>query len=692
MSNDLQEIESVCTYCGVGCDIVGVVESNKIKKIYAKKEGVVSQGKLCIKGKYGFDFVNSKDRVREPRIKKEFLDKNPYIKEVVRDKLLDFDEVYYTCDLDTATTIASMKLSEIKEKYGGDSFCAIGGARGNCESAYLFQKFCRETMDSPHVDNCARVCHSPSLKGMKVTIGEGASTNPYNDIYKAEFIIVIGSNTMEAHPIVANRIVDMAKQEDNLAVIDVRETKLSKYAKHNVVIPFESNLLILNMMAYVIIKEELYDKEFVNKRTKDFESFREKILNDEYANPEFFEKIKGYEYLSKVIPNIAREYALKRSMILWGLGVTQHLDGSHAVMALTHLAMMTGNIGKSGAGLMPLRGQNNVQGACDMGCLPYYLPDYEVPEKIGLMTPQLIDEMANGKIKALLNMGEDIAHIHPNINKIDKALDNLEFIMVQELFMTDIAKRADIIIGVSSAYEKEGVYVSAMRRLHLSQPLVESDLPDDWEVIQLLAKKLGAEYSYNSSEELWDEVTQVANKRFSGAKYYRLKRHAKRGIQWPVFIEDTPVLHILDFRTEDGLGRYVYKQYQLRGMVKEILEGKFYSKDRNKFYLTTGRTLSHYNNSAQTKRSKRLLSRYDEDVILASVEDREILSDRVILKSKYGKTAKLPVKFTDKIRPKTLFVTFHHAKSRVNSLFGDEADEFVLTARFKSVEVEVINI
>jgi len=690
MSNNLKEIESVCTYCGVGCDIVGVVESNKIKKIYAQKDGVVSQGKLCIKGKYGFDFVEAKDRIREPRIKKEFLDRNPYIKEIVKDRLVDFDELYYTCDLDTATTIGSMKLQEIKKKYGGDSFCAIGGARGNCESAYLFQKFCRETMNSPHVDNCARVCHSPSLKGMKVTIGEGASTNPYNDIYKAEFIIVIGSNTMEAHPIVANRIVDVAKQEDNLAVIDVRETKLSKYAKHNVVIPFESNLLILNMMAYVIIKEELYDKDFVNKRTKDFESFKEKILNDEYANPEFFEKIEGYEYLAKVIPNIAREYAVKKSMILWGLGVTQHLDGSHAVMALTHLAMMTGNIGKSGAGLMPLRGQNNVQGACDMGCLPYYLPDYEVPEKIGLMTPQLIDAMFDGKIKALLNMGEDIAHIHPNINKIDKALDNLEFIMVQELFMTDIAKRADIIIGVSSAYEKEGVYVSAMRRLHLSQPLVKSDLPDDWEVIQLLAKKLGADYSYNSSEELWDEVTQVANKRFSGAKYYRLKRHAKRGIQWPVFIEDTPVLHILDFRTEDGLGRYVYQQYQLRGMIKEILEGEFYSKDKSKFYLTTGRTLSHYNNSAQTKRSKRLLSRYDEDVILASIEDRDILSDRVILKSKHGKTAKLPVKFTDKIKPKTLFVTFHHAKSKVNSLFGDEADEFVLTARFKSVEVDVI--
>jgi len=689
MLENKMEVESVCTYCGVGCDITGVIENNKITRIYAQKDGVVSQGKLCIKGKYGYDFVDSKERIRENRVRKSFLDKNPEIKELVSDKLEPFDNKFYKCSLDTATTIASMKLSQIKEKYGGDSFCAIGGARGNCESAYLFQKFCRETMDSPHVDNCARVCHSPSLKGMKETIGEGASTNPYNDIYEAEFIVVIGSNTMEAHPIVANRIVDMAKQEDNLAVIDVRETKLAKHAKYNVIIPYESNLLILNMMAYVIIKEELYDKKFVKKRTKDFESFKEKILSDPYANPAFFEKVKGYEYLSKLIPNVAREYALKKSMILWGLGVTQHLDGSHAVMAITHLAIMTGNIGKVGAGLMPLRGQNNVQGACDMGCLPYYLPDYEVPEKIGLMTPQLIDAMSEGKIKALLNMGEDIAHIHSNINKIDKALDNLEFIMVQELFMTQIAKRADIIIGVSSAYEKEGVYVSAMRRLHLSQPLVKSDLPDDWEVLQMLANKLGDNYNYNSSEELWDEVTQVANKRFSGAKYYRLKRHSKRGMQWPVFIEDTPILHILDFRTEDGLGRYVYKQYEPRGMIKEILEDKFYN--QKSFYLTTGRTLVHYNNSAQTKRSQRLMSKYSEDVILASNQDREFISDRVILKSKYGETSSLPVKFSDKIKPKTLFVTFHHSNSRVNSLFGDESDELVLTAKFKSVKVDIIN-
>ena len=686
---DFREIDSVCTYCGVGCDIVGSVKDNRIEKIYASKDGVVSQGKLCIKGKYGYDFIEAEDRVREPRVRKSFLDKNPDIKLLVEDRVKPFNEEFYSCDLDTATTIASLKLKEIKDKFGGDSFCAIGGARTNCESAYAFQKFCRESMNSPHVDNCARVCHSPSLKGMRATIGEGAATNPYNDIYEAEFIVVIGSNTMEAHPIVANRIVDMARKEKNLAVIDVRETKLAKLAKHNCIIPYESNLLILNMMAYVIIDEELYDKSFIADRTRGFSEFKEKILNDPYANPDFFNQIEGYEYLSKLIPNIAREYAVKKSMIFWGLGVTEHLDGSYAVMALTHLAIMTGNIGKSGAGLMPLRGQNNVQGACDMGCLPYYDPDYQKPKEVGLMTPQLIDAMIDGKIKALLNMGEDISHIHPNLNKIDRALDNLEFIMVQELFMTDIAKRADIIVGVKSAYEKTGVYINAMRRLHLSQPLVESNLPDDWEVLQLLDNKLGGDFNYKNSEDLWDEVTKVASNRFSGAKYYRLKRHRKRGMQWPIYHEDTPILHLLDFRTEDGLGKFIYHQYSLRGMVKEILEKRFYSS--GSYYLTTGRTLAHYNNSAQTKRSKKLLTKYDEDTILASIEDKGKIGNRVILKSQYGQTSSLNVKFTDKIKPKTLFCTFHHAKSKINAIFGDEADELILTARFKSVKVEVIS-
>ncbi|WP_456451484.1 molybdopterin oxidoreductase family protein, partial [Hydrogenimonas sp.] len=273
--------------------------------------------------------------------------------------------------------------------------------------------------------------------------------------------------------------------------------------------------------------------------------------------------------------------------------------------------------------------------------------------------------------------------------KIEKALDELDFIMVQELFMTEIARRADIVIGVKSAYEKEGVYVNAMRRLHLSQPLVKSDLPDDWEVLVMLENAMRGEYRYKSGEEVWNEVREVAHRRFSGASYLRLRRHRKRGLQWPVYIEDTPVLHLLDFRTEDGLGRYVYHQYEPRGQVKELTEK---GRVEGGFYLTTGRTLPHYNNAAQTLRSEKLNDRYDEDVLLASEADRARFpeGEYVVLRSEYGQSAPLRVKFSEKIAPDTLFVTFHHAKSRVNYLFGDAADELILTAAFKSIKVEAL--
>ncbi len=687
---NIEIIDSVCTYCGVGCDIAANVNvaTNKIESIFAHPDGVVSQGKLCIKGKYGFDFVDSPDRLRIPRIRKSFLEKNPEIKESVVSTLVDLDETWYETTLDAATTAATMKLKSIQKEYGDKSVCSIGGARTSCESSYLFQKFTRHTLNSPHVDNCARVCHSPSLKGMRTTIGEGAATNPYNDIYNCEFMIVIGSNTTEAHPIISNRILDVAREHDNLAVFDVREIKLHRFAKYKAIMPHEANLLILNMLAYTIIDEELYDESFIAERTKGFLDFKAKILNDPYANPKYFEEIEGYESLSKMIPKIAREYALKKSMIFWGLGITEHLDGSYAVMAITHLALMTGNIGKPGAGLMPLRGQNNVQGTCDMGMLPYYDPDYQEPKEIGLMTPQLVDEMLENRIKAVLNIGEDITHIHPNLNKIDKAFEKLELLFVQELFMTDVAQRADIVVGVKSAYEKTGVYINAMRRLHLSQPLVKSDLPDDWEVLQILDNKMGGTSNYKNSNDVWDEVREVAYRRFSGASYVRLERHRKRGLQWPVHTEDTPILHQLDFRTDDGLGEFHYHQYKLRGMVQEILE-----KDLTGYHLTTGRTIAHYNNAAQTSRSEKLNKRYDEDILLVFEGDRaDFPTATVILKSENGETTPLTVEFTEKVQPKTLFCTFHHAASKINNLFGDKSDELILTAAFKSIKVEIVPV
>jgi len=684
----MEVIDSVCTYCGVGCDIAANVKDNTIQSIFAHPDGVVSEGNLCVKGKYGFAFVDAPDRLRIPRIRKSFLAKNPAIYQAIALHVNELDETWFETTLEAATTAAAMKLKEIQATYGRTSVCSIGGARTSCESSYLLQKFTRHTLNSPHVDNCARICHSPSLKGMRTTIGEGAATNPYNDIYNAEFMIVFGSNTTEAHPIISNRIVDMASKHDNLAVFDVREITLHRFAKYKGIIPHEANLLVLNMLAYVIITEELYNEHFLSDRTKNFEAFKEKILNDPYANPKYFESIEGYEYLSKLIPKVAREYALKRSMIFWGLGITEHIDGSYAVMAITHLALMTGNIGKQGAGLMPLRGQNNVQGACDMGMLPYYDPDYQTPKEIGLMTPQLVDEMLEGRIKAVINMGEDITHVHPNSNKVNRALENVEFIMVQELFMTEIANRADIVIGVKSAYEKTGVYVNAMRRLHLSQPLVKSDLPDDWEVIKLLDNKMGGDYTYEDSKQIWDEVREVAYRRFSGASYNRLERHRVRGLQWPVHTEDTPILHQLDFRTEDGYGEFHYHQYELRGMVQEI-----YEKRLTGYHLTTGRTLAQYNNASQTSRCEKLNKRYDETILLVHEEDAaDFISEKVILKTEFGQSAPLTVKFTDKVQPKTLFCTFHHATSKINNLFGDRCDELILTAAFKSIKVEIVNV
>jgi len=552
------DINSVCTYCGTGCDITAQVEDNKIIKIYAQNDGYVSQGKLCIKGAQGFTFVDSKERIRNARVKKLFIEKNS--EELPRElkarvkTLKEFNEEYYEVPYEFATSLAAWKLMDIKEKYGRHAFCGMGGARTSCESAYVFQKFVRDAMNSPHVDNCARVCHSPSLKGMRTTIGEGAATNPFDDIYQTENIIVMGSNTTEAHPIVANRIIKAVRDKTaTLSVLDVRETQLAKFGEA-VVIPYEANLLVLNMMAYVILKEELYNKEFIDSRCIGFEEYKESILNDPYANPEFMSKVKGYEYLVDQIPHVARLYATKKSMFFWGLGITEHLDGSYAVMAITHLAMLTGNIGKTGAGLMPLRGQNNVQGACDTGCLPYYGPDYSVPQEVGLMTPQLIDEMIAGRVKAMYVMGEDIAHIHPNQNKVHKGLANLELIISNELFMNEVTKMADIIFGVKSAYEKTGVYVNAMRRLHLSQPLVDTDLPDDWEVLRDIENKINGEFEFKDSEDVWNEAKEAVGSRFSGATYHKLSKNRNRGMLWPIkkMILLYFMLKILEQKMEKG--------------------------------------------------------------------------------------------------------------------------------------------
>ena len=688
-------IDSLCTYCGVGCEIsVDTFLNEKIRKIFAKPESEVSQGELCIKGKEGFHFLYSKERIREALIDWKFIENNwklfkPINIDYSRPTIFQ-DRLFYSVPYIQAYEIVAKKLDEVVKNHSRKSLASIGGARTSCESGYIFQKFTREVIGSPHVDSCARVCHSPSLRGMRETIGEGASTNPFNDIENSEFVILIGSNITEAHPIAGNKLIRAKKSGKlDIATIDIRKTQIFKNSKYQLVIPFEANLLVLNMLARVILEEGLENRLFVESRTENFEEYREAILNDPYSDPNFFKQIEGYEYLSELIPQVAREYARKRSMVLWGLGITEHLDGSYAVMAITNLALLTGNIGKSGAGLMPLRGQNNVQGTCDVGMLPYYDPDYKPPKEIGLMTPDIIDAILRDEIKALWNMGEDIAHIHPNQNKIHKALEKLDLLVVNEIMANEITKFAHVIFGVKSGYEKTGVYVNAERRLHLSQPIIDSDLPDDWEVVQGVAHYLGSDWDYENSEDVWNEVRGVMKERYSGATYEKLEKNRLRGLQWPIFEEDTPILHTEKFRTPNGLGKFIYHQYRLRGQIEEIV-----TKRERSFYLSTGRTIAHYNNSAQTKATPRLHKLHNRDILLVSDEDREFFKDTKVvkLKTQFGESGELPIKITKNLKKGTLFTTFHHPESRINFLFGDEADELIKTARFKSLRVEVIRV
>ncbi len=673
---------SVCTYCGVGCEIDAEIKDNKIQKIKPVKDGVSSGGELCIKGRYGYEFLDK--RIDKHLVSYDFIKKNgnklPFDLQIRIANLYEYDEKFYEAPFTLAVDLAAWKIKDIIKNYGSKSIAAIGGARSNIESAWLFQRFARKTLKTPNVDNCARVCHSPSLSGLKMSIGEGASSVNFDEIFNAEVIFVIGSNTTEAHPMVASRIIKAKKRGAKLIVVDVREIPLMKFADVKVILPLESNLLFLNALAREFIERGFVDEEFIKARCAKFDEYKKNILSH-HSHKDFFSKLKGFENIKNQIEEIAK-LIKKRTIFAWGLGITEHIDGTEAVNAISNLAMMGGHF-KKGAGVMPLRGQNNVQGACDVGCLPYYLPDYIRPDEVGLMTPEIVEHILKGKIKAILNMGEDILHIHPNQNKIQKAFSELEFLMVMEVMRNEITEKADIVFGVKSAYEKTGVYVNAERRLHLSKPLINSNMPDDWEVIQAIENKINGEFNFSSSKDVFDECKKEVS-RFRGANYELLE---KKALQWPINEngEDSPILHLEKFSTPDGKGHFHFHKYHLRGEIKDLLEGK------KRWYLNTGRALPQYNNAAQTKKSERLNKRYSDDIVLVN-EIHKDLGEYIKLKSKYGKSEKLKVKYTKSVRPYTLFTTFHFAKNRINFLFGDEADHKVKTARFKAVEVEVIEV
>lgn len=670
------KVRTVCTYCGVGCNLEVSVKSGKILSIQAPYDAEVNQGHTCLKGRYAFRFYNHPERLQYPMIRK-----NGELERVSWDEAYDY--------------IAS-KLAAIKEKYGPDAIGGISSARCTNEENYLMQKFIRAVIGTNNIDGCARVCHSPTALGLQRTFGTGAATNSIEDLKYANCIMIIGANPTDGHPVTGAKLRQFAMKGKTTIVLDPRKTEIVKYATHHLQLRPGTNVAVLNMMLYYIITEDLVDNNFIDTRTEGYQDFKNNILKLD---------IGKLEDVSGVPRDQARAAAIAyatagNAMSFHGLGVTEHYQGTFAVMLIADLAMITGNIGKRGCGVNPLRGQNNVQGMADMGVQPYQgagyldvtLPDIqekyskfygvEMPKEVGFKIPEMYNAAIAGEFKAMWVMGEDMAQSDPNTNKVIKALQSLELLVVQELFMTETAKYAHVVLPGASFLEKDGTFTNGERRIQrvmqVVKPIGEAKI--DGQIIVDIMNKMGYPQSDYDAKTLLEEIAQIVPF-FAGVKWDELGASGK---QWPVATDgrDTPVLHIDTFKR--GKGKFVFKDYV---ETPEILDhAKEYP-----YILTTNRVLEHYNAGTMTRRTGNA-SIIDEDILMINAEDaqkHEIEEgDMVVLESARGQVD-IRAHLTDEVKPGILSTTFHFPELQLNLVTSDISDEIAMCPEYKVVSVRI---
>ncbi|MCB0280122.1 MAG: formate dehydrogenase subunit alpha, partial [Calditrichaeota bacterium] len=512
-----EKIRTVCTYCGVGCNLEVSVKSDEIVSIQAPYDAEANQGHTCLKGRYAFQFYNHQDRLRTPLIRT-----NGEFKEATWDEAYDF---------------IAERLTEIKAEHGPDSIAGISSARCTNEENYLMQKFIRAVIGTNNIDCCARVCHSPTALGMQRSFGTGAATNSIADLKYTECILLIGANPTAAHPVTGAKIKQRAMKGVPMIVVDPRKIELVKYATHHLQLRPGTNVALLNMMIYYIISEGLANQDFIDTRTEGWEDFKKNILN---LNIDELEKITGVN--KNLVKDAAITYAkAKTAMSFHGLGVTEHTQGTFTVMLIADLAMITGNIGRPGVGVNPLRGQNNVQGAADMGCQPHQGAGYmdvtktefnqlynqfygrEVPSHIGYKIPEMFDAAVDKKLKALWLMGEDVVQTDPNTKHVMAAMDSLELLVVQEIFMTETAKHAHVILPASSFLEKSGTFTNGERRIQRVNAVVEpleGTKPDGQIIVDIMNRMGYAQADYHPRTAL-EEISQIVPF-FKGVKWDEL--------------------------------------------------------------------------------------------------------------------------------------------------------------------------
>ena len=673
------KVRTTCSYCGVGCNLEASIKDNKVVAINTPKETEVNAGHTCIKGRYAFGFYDHPDRLKSPLIKR-----NGKFEEVSWDEAYDF---------------IKKKLNKITKENGPDAVAGISSARCTNEENYVFQKMIRAVIGTNNIDCCARICHSPTAWGMQQTFGTGAATNSTEDIYHADLFIIIGANPNNAHPVTGAKIKQQAMKGKKLIVIDPITTELAKLADYHIKLRPGTNVAVLNMMLYFIVKSKMYDKKFVETRTEGFDTFVREIEKqniDELAN------IAGVD--KQQVKEAAIAYATARNaMEFHGLGVTEHTQGSKTVMLIADLAMITGNIGRPGVGVNPLRGQNNVQGAADMGCQPhqgagylsvddkkiqnFYTEKYGVvhPTKAGLKIPQIFDGAKNKEVKALWIIGEDVVQTDPNSTHVVEALNSLDLLVVQEIFMSETAKLATVVLPGTTFLEKDGTFTNTERRIQrvnqAAKPLPGTK-PDGIIVTEMM-RKLDYNQPIYDADQVLAEIADVVPF-FKGVTRERL---GKFGLQWPVQEDgtDTKILHKDTFKL--GKGRLKNFNWQESPEIEN-------NKKDYPLILTTSRILQHYNAATMTRRTNNV-NIVKEDILLVHPKDAEKrglnTGDISRLYSSRGEVA-LKVEVTDKVKKGIVFTTFHFPEHMVNMVTGHGKDEETMCAEYKVSAVEVQKI
>ncbi|MFZ4398691.1 MAG: formate dehydrogenase subunit alpha [Bacteroidales bacterium] len=669
------EVKTICTYCGVGCNIYLGVRGEKIVSSRGDRKSIVNKGRLCVKGRFGYEFIHHPDRLKHPLIKKEG----------------KFEQSSW----DEALNLIAEKFSERKNQ----NFAAFSSARVTNEDNYIIQKFTRAVMRTNNIDHCARLCHAPTVSGLVQTFGSGAMTNSIDEFTNTKTILSIGSNTTAAHPIIALHIKQAKRMGAKIIVANPKEIDLCRYADIFLQQYPGTDVALLLGMIRVIIDENLYDEKFIQERCENYETFIQSL--EDYSLDQV-EKITGVP--GSKIAEAARIYATNSpSSIVYAMGITQHTHGTDNVLAISNLALLTGNIGKESSGVNPLRGQNNVQGACDMGALPDVFPGYQkvdnptaqdkfekswgvkLDNKFGITHTEIITEIEKGNIKALYQIGENPVLSEADSNHVKKALEKLDFFVVQDIFMNETAQYADVILPAASFAEKNGSFTNTERRVQRIRKAIEpiGDSKPDWWICCEIAKRMGAKgFEFSSSEEIFREACSLTPI-YAGISYKKIE---SEGIQWPCPTNDHPgtkFLHAEKFATPSGKAKFIPLTYKISA---ELPDKDF------PLLLTTDRSLYHYHTSTMTRKvdGLRLLDKEElfkinpADAKKFNVTDGEMIK----VKSRRGEVI-VKVKVTEICQEGVVSMTFHFFETPTNELTICAVDPI---AKIPETKVCAVNI